>query len=164
MKKISLIAIAMLSLLAIQSCNISSTDQSHHSEAETVMISQLLSEPLLYEDQLVRIEGIIGHMCRNSGDKMRVNQFDDHGFSIMVMLGDFSANFSPEFEGKEIVATGILKAEVRNMSALDSHDHDHDHEDGHECASTAEAIKMLEERGIIADVRTFLELTSFEIK
>lgn len=142
---------------------------------ETLEIAELISNPLEFQEQEVRIEGIITHICRHSGDKMRVAEIDGEGLSVLVMLGEFAPQFSPEFEGKEVTLTGVLKATIRNIDAL-SEDHvhgedcDHEgeelaHEEGHdECASTQEAIAKMKEAGIDPDIATFIEITSFEIK
>ncbi len=136
---------------------------------ETFEIAELVSNPLEFEEQEIRIEGIINHICRHSGDKMRVAELDGEGLSIQVMLGEFASQFNPEFEGQEIVLTGILKTVVRNLDALEeAHVHAegeaHDHEEGHECESTAEAIEKMKAAGIDPDIAAFIEITSFEIK
>jgi hypothetical protein len=142
--------------------------------AEEYLISGIVGNPLELEDHLVSFEGTIGHICRHSGDKMRVVQTDDEAFSILVMLGDFTPSFNPELEGRHVVATGIVKTEVRNLDALNEehvHGEDCDHEDeahaegeDHECASTEEAIARLKERGIDPDIRVYVELTAYELK
>ncbi len=132
--------------------------------AEDKTIEELVSNPMAYEDYEVRFEGMIGHICRHSGDKMRIMQPDNDAFSIMVMLGDFTPEFGPEFEGSDIKVQGVLKTQVRNIEELEDHDHEHEHEEGHDCDSTQEAIKRLEEKGISPDIMAFIELTSFEIK
>lgn len=138
--------------------------QSQSESAELNKIAELVSEPLGFDGKQVSFEGIITHICRGSGDKMRVNQIDDPDFSIMVMLEQYQTQFNPDFEGMQVKLTGLLKTQVLNLDhAGERHDHDHAHEDGHECSSTEEAIKRLEERGITPDVRAFVELKSFEI-
>lgn len=143
---------------------------------ETIEIAELISNPLDFQEQTVRIEGIITHICRHSGDKMRVAEIEGDGLSVLVMLGDFAPEFNPEFEGKEVVLTGILKATIRNIDALAEghvHGEDCDHEgeevahteEGHdECASTQEAIAKMKEAGIDPDIATHIQITSFEIK
>jgi hypothetical protein len=134
---------------------------------EIYQIAELISNPMEFEDQEVRIEGIINHICRHSGDKMRVAELEGEGLSIQVMLGEFASQFSPEFEGQEIVLTGILKTVVRNLDALEAahvHEEGEEHEEGHECASTTEAIEKMKAAGIDPDIAAFIEITSFEIK
>jgi hypothetical protein len=133
---------------------------------ETKTISELVSEPLGFDGTQVVFEGVITHICKHSGDKMRINQVDDTDYSIMVMLEDFQPEFNPEFEGKHVRINGILKTQVLNMNEAEvTHDHAHAHdgEEGHECASTEEAVKALEEKGITPDVRAYIELKSYEI-
>ncbi len=155
--------IAMIAVLGvlIYSCN-QATQTAE--EAQVKMISEMVTEPLSLEGQEVTFEGTITHICRHSGDKMRVNQLDDSDFSIMVMLEDFQTQINQDFEGRKVKVTGVLKTQVRNLDEMEhDHDHAHDGEEGHECESTEEAIKMLEERGITPDVMAYIEMKGFEI-
>lgn len=153
-----------LATVVISSCGRQHNDAITESAVETCQIEEIVSNPLDYEETTVRFEGTIGHVCRHSGDKMRVFQQSDDAFSIMVMLGDFTGSLTTEFEGMSVVATGVVKAEVRNIDQLAQHDHDDDHDHDHECSSTQEAIARLQERGIAPDIRTYVQLTGFEIK
>jgi hypothetical protein len=135
-------------------------------ETQVYKIAELVSEPLGFEGKEVTFEGTITHICRHSGDKMRVNQVEDADFSIMVMLEEFQTQFSQDFEGRKVKVTGVLKTQVRNIGELEEqhdHDHAHDGEEGHECSSTEEAIKRLQERGITPDIVAFIEMKGFEI-
>lgn len=164
---------ALFAGILMASCGTQETRQTETVAGE-YLIAGIVSNPLELEDKLVTFEGTIGHICRNSGDKMRVVQTDDEAYSIQVMLGDFTPAFSPEFEGRHVVATGIVKTEIRNLDALnEEHEHgedcdhgdeEHAHEEGHECASTEEAIARLKERGIDPDIRVYVELTAYELK
>ncbi|MBW6497697.1 MAG: hypothetical protein K0B09_04860 [Bacteroidales bacterium] len=145
---------------------------------ETFEIAELISNPMEYEEQEIRIEGIISHICRHSGEKMRVAEIDGEGLSILVMLGDFAPQFNPEFEGQEVILTGVLKTTIQNIDALneehvhgeDGEDCDHEgeehaHEEGHDdCESTQEAIAKMKAAGIDPDIAAHIEITSFEIK
>ncbi|MFN2395801.1 MAG: DUF4920 domain-containing protein [Bacteroidales bacterium] len=152
--------IAVLGVL-IYSCN-QPTQKAE--ETQVTMISEMVTEPLSYEGQEVTFEGTITHICRHSGDKMRVNQMNDSDFSILVMLEDFQTQINPDFEGRNVKVTGILKTEVRNLDEMEhDHDHAHDGEEGHECESTEEAIKMLEEKGITPEIMAYIEMNGFEV-
>jgi hypothetical protein len=158
-KKLAIMAIAGL---MIYSCGQVKEKQSEG--AELKLISELVSDPLGFENQEVSFEGVITHICKHSGDKMRVNQVSDNDYSIMVMLEEFQTQFSQEFEGKNVRVNGVLKTVVRNLDAIEhEHEHEHDGEEGHECASTEEAIQKLQEKGITPDIRAFIELKSYEI-
>lgn len=142
-------------------------------QTETVIedftIEQLAQEPLVYEGQTVRFEGVISHICRHSGDKMRVVQTDNDAFSMQVMLGDKMNEFSVEHEGAVVAVTGILHTAIRNLAELeeqDAHDHGHgeEHEEDHACTSTEEAIRRMAEKGISPDIRPYVELLAFEVK
>lgn len=133
---------------------------------ETHQISELVMEPMLYDNQIVRFEGMISHICRHSGDKMRIVQTSDDSYSILVMLGEMASQFNPEMEGNEVVLLGTMKAEVMNIGDLEeAHDHEHEGEEhGHECSSTEEAIQKLQEKGIDPDIRAYVELMGVEQK
>ena len=136
-------------------------------EAEVVMfeIADLVSTPMDYENQEVRIEGLINHLCRHSGDKLRLAEFGGEGLSIEVMLGEFASQFNPEMEGQELVVTGVLKTAVSNMDALEAElEHAHEGEEGHECETTQEAVAKMKELGIDPNILAYIERTSFELK
>jgi hypothetical protein len=159
---------ALMLLIAVgmfYACN-QQAGQMTEQPVEVRPIAELVSNPMAFEDHQVKFEGMIGHVCRGSGDKMRVVQIDQDAYSILVMLGDMAGQFNPEMEGSEVVVTGTLKTQVANMEALEEdHDHEHGHEgEDHACDSTEEAIKRLKEKGIDPDIRAYVELTNVEIK
>lgn len=160
--------------LILASCGAGTGDQGQ-AVVESHTIETLASNPMDFEGKTVKFEGLIGHICHHSGDKMRIVQLDNDAFSMQVMLGDLMNQFKVEDEGREIAVTGVFKTVVRNLDALEAaeaHDHDHDHgheddhehEDGHACSSTEEAIKRMAEKGIDPDIRPYVELLAFEIK
>lgn len=156
--------IALIALVGFVMISCGQVKEQQSDAVETQLISELVSQPLEYEGKEVSFEGVISHICRHSGDKMRVNQVGDTDFSIMVMLEEFKPRFSAEFEGKHVKVTGVVKTVVRNMEELEhSHEHEHDGEEGHECSSTEEAVKLMAERGITPDIRAYVELKGFEI-
>ncbi len=156
-----------IAILAVVGIIFYSCSQAPQSTGDTKVynIAELVAEPLGFEGKEVTFEGTITHICRHSGDKMRVNQLEDSDFSIMVMLEDFQTQFSRDFEGRNVKVTGILKTRVRNIDQLEEqhdHDHAHDGEEGHGCASTEEAVKIMQERGITPDIVAFIEMKGFE--
>ena len=157
--------IAILAVLGVMFYSCSQAPKTTE-ETQVHKISELVAEPLGFEDQEVTFEGTITHICRHSGDKMRVNQLEDADFSILVMLEDFQTQFSPDFEGRNVKVTGLLKTRVRNIDQLEEqhdHEHAHDGEEGHECSSTEEAAKRLQERGITPDIIAFIEMSGYEL-
>ncbi|GEM_PF-578905 len=159
LKRIALFAVVGMIVLSCGQVSEQSSDVTQMNQ-----ISELVSEPLGFDEQEVSFEGTITHICRHSGDKMRVNQLDDADFSIMVMLNEFQTQINPDFEGRQVKVDGLLKTQVRNMEEIEDHqDHEHEGEEGHDCASTQEAVKRLEERGVTPDVIAYVEMQSFEI-
>ncbi|MFW6226502.1 MAG: hypothetical protein ACOC31_00205 [Bacteroidota bacterium] len=156
--------IALIALLGFIMISCGQVKEQQNDVTETQQISELVSQPLEYEDQEVSFEGVITHICQHSGDKMRVNQSDDADFSILVMLEEFQPQFSAEMEGKLVKINGVMKTVVSNMDEIDhSHDHAHDGEEEHECSSTEEAIELMAERGITPDITSYVELKGFEV-
>ena len=160
MKRFLLLMIAGLLMTA---CG-SQPQQQAESVVNTYTIEQLAVEPLVYEGQTVRFEGVIDHMCRHSGDKMRVAQVDNDTYSMQVMLGDMMDQFSQEHEGAGVVITGVLQTAIRNLDELEEDHHDDDHDHDHACDSTEEAIRRMAEKGISPDIRPYVELIAFEVK
>ncbi len=153
MKRMFLLLAAGLILAA---CGGPATDQQAEERIEDHAITVLVENPMEYEGKTVRFEGILHHMCRHSGDKMRVVQMDDSEMSIQVMLGQYMNQFSPEMEGSELTIIGNLKTEVMNMEELDEEDHD--------CETTEEALELMAERGIDPNIRPYVELKGFEVR
>jgi hypothetical protein len=156
------IAIFAVIGLFIYSCG-QVKEQETSATSEVKLISELVSNPLEFDGEEVSFEGVITHICKHSGDKMRVNQVDDAGFSIMVMLDEFQTQFSPEFEGKRVKVLGVLKTRVANAEEAHTHNHEGEGEEGHECASTEAAVKALQEKGITPDIRAYIELKGWEV-
>ncbi len=161
MKRLFLLMVAGLIMTA---CG-NQTQQQAESVVNTYTIEQLAVDPLVYEGQTVRFEGVIDHMCRHSGDKMRVAQVDNDTYSMQVMLGDMMNEFTQEHEGAQVVITGVLHTAIRNLDELGEDHHDHGDDDhDHACDSTEEAIKRMAEKGISPDIRPYVELMAFELK
>lgn len=153
----------LASLMIIVSCNSQpgNNDQvAADNQSVNVQISEILSDPLDYDNKTVKVEGIISHVCRHSGDKMRIMQ-DESDLSILVMLGDFTGQFDAESEGTRVSITGNLVTEVTNMEELAAHGHE---EDGHDCEDTREAVEVMKARGLDASIGTYISLNQYDTK
>ena len=128
--------------------------------AEAIMASipEILADPLEYEGKTISIEGVITHVCRHGGDKMRVLQ-EGSELSIQVMLGNFTGQFDVASEGRPVKLTGLIVTEVTNLDELAHHTHDGE---AHECETTREAIEIMEARGLDPRIRTYLALDHYE--
>jgi hypothetical protein len=159
-RSIGIVAVIMI----IVSCSSqqSDTGQTDSGKSLEVNISEILSDPLEFDSKSVQIEGVISHVCRHSGDKMRVMQ-DDSDLSILVMLGDFTGQLDAESEGRRVVLSGLLMTEVTNLDELTAHNHD-DGEEAHECESTLQAVEAMKAKGLDANIRTFIALNQYETK
>ncbi len=153
--------IALLFALGFILVSCGQVAEKQNESADIKLISELVAEPLAYDGQEVTIQGLITHICKHSGDKIRINQVEDADFSIMVMLQEFQPQFDPSCEGRQIKITGVLRTVVRNMDQLEEA-HNHEGEEGEGCASSQEAAKKLQEKGITPDIRAFIEMKSFE--
>ena len=84
------------------------------------------------------------------------------------MLGDYSSEITPENEGQTVVLNGLVAVSVKNIGELEEeHEHEHEgeeHEEGHECASTEEAIAKMKEKGLDPDLRVVVDLKKYELK
>ncbi len=155
MKGIILLFAAGLVMVA---CGGPATEERSEEIIEDHPIAELVEKHMEFDGRTVRFEGVIDHMCRHSGDKMRVAQPDDDGMSIQVRLGEFMNQFNVDHEGSEVTIIGALMTEVLNMEELEQHD------EGHDCESTEEAVRMMAERGIEPNIRPYIELQGFEIR
>jgi len=161
MKKLLVIVLAGLALF--------SYGQQRQEQATPIVnligIKELLTNGLGYHGKEVSVRGIISHVCRHSGDKMRVAEIDGEGLSVLVMLKDNSGSFSPESEGTELVVTGSVVARIRNLGALGKDHHPEqgsNHSGGHVCKSTEKAIRLMKEKGIDPDIAVYIDLVSYQ--
>jgi hypothetical protein len=153
--------------LVFAACNNQTKKAEEVAEIKEVTVEALAADPVSFDNQEVVFEGTVGHVCRHAGDKMRVMQTENTDFSILVMLGDFKGQITPESEGALVKVKGIVKTEVRNLDELATQHEHHDHEgeeEGHECSSTAEAIQLLKEKGIDPNIFVYIEITELEVK
>lgn len=155
-KTIGILTIVLI-LAACSSKRADNVKEVNHSVEAS--ISELLTDPLDFDNKTVKIEGVISHVCRHSGDKMRVLQ-DDSDLSIQVMLGHFTGQFGTESEGTRVLITGTLVTEVTNLDELDAHSHEG--EEGHDCENTREAIEAMKAKGLDANIRTYIALNHYE--
>lgn len=129
-----------------------------------ITISELITNPVEYGDKLVRIDGVIDHMCRNSGQKMRVKE-DGSDLSIEIQLGSLASEFSVELEGKAISLEGVLKYTVANRDALgeDAPQHGNKGEE-HDCETEKAVAEALKAKGLDPSINVFINMTRYEIR
>jgi hypothetical protein len=154
-------AIGTLAVLMIFASCGSNQDRGNLSGSGTeaiVTIPEILADPLEYDGKTISIEGVITHVCRHGGDKMRVLQ-EGSELSIQVMLGNFTGQFDVASEGRPVKLTGVIVTEVTNLDELAHHTHDGE---AHECETTLEAIEIMEARGLDPRIRTYMTLNHYE--
>lgn len=148
-------------LLLLSSCTSNQTGNGKDlsdTEIAEAGISEILADPLLFDNKTVRVEGVISHVCRHSGDKMRVLQ-DGSDLSILVMLGDLTGRFDTQSEGTRLILTGTLVTEVTNLDELEAHSHDGEE---HDCESTRQAVEAMKAKGLDANIRTYIAIGGYE--
>ena len=154
--------IGMLAIvIIIASCSSHRSETGQPASAGRIIetsISDILGDPLEYDSKKVKIEGVITHVCRHSGDKMRVLQ-DDSDLTIQVMLGDFTGQFDTGSEGMRVMLTGTLVTEVTNMDELEAHSHEGEE---HDCEDTRQAVEVMKAKGLDANIRTHIALNHYE--
>lgn len=155
-KKLLIYALLVVFLV---SCGQKAGEKTALSEITEATITEVLNNPLEFDGKEVRIAGIISHVCKNSGDKMRVTQGDSE-LSILVKLGTFTGQITPENEGHNVVFEGKLSAALNKSGATDYNAE----AEGHVCASTEEAIAKMKEQGIKPEFTVSVELSKFELK
>lgn len=144
--------------MIIASCGSQTGDKNQAASENSIVeanISELLSNPLEYDSKTVEIEGVISHVCRHTGNKMRVLQ-DGSDLSILVMLEDFTGEFDVESEGQRVALSGQLVAEVTNIGELA--------EEADDCETSREAVEAMKAKGLDADINTYVSMSRYERK
>jgi len=160
---------AAMMALVIGGCGQKNTKPAEAEVVETtqeltlVSIDELVSNPVAYGDQVVKIEGVIDHMCRETGDKMRVKG-NGSDLSIEVKLGELAKDFSIEMEGRTVVVEGTLQYVVANKGELGEMAPLHKEGEGKLCDSEKAAAEALKAKGIDPSITSFINITTYEIK
>jgi hypothetical protein len=164
MKKVLFAAIMAL---VIAGCGQTTTKQAEEAAATDAIavsaIGDLVTDPLAYGDKVVRIEGVIDHMCRHSGTKMMVKGVDSD-LSVHVQLGDLASEFNVELEGKTVVLEGLFQFEVTNKAELGEDAPAKAEGEEHDCAAEKAVAEALKAKGIDPAISPFITMTKYEIK
>lgn len=151
--------------LVIASCGPKGVKQAEVTEdaIPVVAIGDLVSNPLEFGDKVVKIEGVIDHMCRHSGSKMMVKG-SDSDLSVHVQLGDLASEFSVELEGRTVVLEGLFQFEVTNKAELGEDAPEDAEGEEHDCAAEKAVAEALKAKGIDPAISPFIKLAKYEIK
>ena len=163
MKKVLFVAVMAL---LIAGCGPKNTKPAETVAAETtaaISIDELVANPIAYGDQEVKIEGVILHMCRETGDKMMVKGADSD-LSIQVKLGELAKDFNIEMEGRTVVVEGKLQYEVANKGELGEMEPKAKEGEVKTCETEKAAAEALKAKGIDPSITSYITLVKYEIK
>lgn len=145
-----------------------------------ITVGELLKEPEAYVDREIKVEGLVTHVCKHSGQRLHLSS-GQGADRIRVEAGGDIKRFERDLEGSEIVATGILRKQVideayieemerngRGPKGMHAEDENEAAEgEGAEPGAGEQAQnmrKMLKEQGTDRIVMYWLEGESFEEK
>jgi hypothetical protein len=80
-------------------------------EVVIIPVEELLKNPDRYVDKEIKVEGMVTHVCKHSGQRLHLSDEQGTG-NIRVEAGDKIKRFERDLEGSEIVAQGILRRQV----------------------------------------------------
>lgn len=165
MKRVLLIAAVAVMIMGSCGQKTGQTAAETTEATPVVAISELVTNPMEYGDKVVRIEGVIDHMCRHSGDKMRVKE-SGSDLSIEVKLGDMASDFSVELEGRSVALEGKLQYLVGNKAELGEEAAAHQPAEGeeHSCESEKAAAEALKAKGVDPSISAFITLAKYELR
>ena len=165
MRKVLFVAIMALVIAGCGQTTSKQAEEVASTDAVAVFaIGDLVADPIAYGDKVVRIEGVIDHMCRHSGDKMRVKE-SGSDLSIEVKLGEMASQFSVEMEGREVVLEGLLQYVVDNKAELgEDAPKASEGEEDHSCDSEKAAAEALKAKGIDPSISAFITMAKYEIR
>jgi hypothetical protein len=164
MKKVLFAAIMALVIAGCGQTTPKQADEVAVTDAvELFAIGELVTNPLAYGDKVVRIEGVIDHMCRHSGTKMMVKGVDSD-LSVHVQLGDLASEFNVELEGRTVVLEGLFQFEVTNKAELGEGTPEKAEGEEHDCEAEKAVAEALKAKGIDPAISPFIKLAKYEIK
>jgi len=160
MKKILTVAAVAMLLIA---CN-SENKKADVQEAQALDFATLEASPGEFENQTIRVSGMVLHVCKHGGQKMFLTT-DSTEASLMVRVGPSIPEFEVTLEGSNVEVTGKLVATV-----VSSTGEEHDGEGDASAASsepadcpTEEALKAVGEgEECTTSVTYHIEATSFK--
>jgi len=166
MKKVLFVAVMALLIAGCGQKTQKPAEATTADAIEAIAISELVSDPITYGDKVVRIEGVIDHMCRHSGDKMRVKE-NGSDLSIEVKLGEMASQFSVDLEGRDVVLEGVLQYVVANKAELGEEapkPAEGEEAKEHSCDSEKAAAEALKAKGIDPSISAFITLAKYELR
>ncbi len=189
MKRVGIIVVVLL----VFACNGKKTDKTTSgaqagqagseviSVVEVIPVGELLKNPDPYVDKEIKVEGLVTHVCRHSGQRLHLSNENGEG-RLRVEAGDKIRRFERDLEGSEIIANGILHRQVideayieemertgrgpKGMHAEDENESGSGDAEGEpDARQQAENMRnMLKERGTDRIVMYWLDGESFEEK
>lgn len=163
MKKVLFVAIMALVIAACGQKTQKADEAVVAENTPSISIEELVANPIAYGDQEVKIEGVIIHMCRETGDKMMVKGADSD-LSIQVKLGELAKDFNIELEGRTVVVEGKLQYTVANKGELGEMDPLHKESEDKTCETEKAAAEALKAKGIDPSITSYITLVKYEIK
>ena len=115
-------------------------------------IDDLMVNPDQYDGQLIRVSGLVTHVCKHSGKRIHLASPESNNWIRVEATGNIK-NFQRELEGSNIVVEGEFKKLVIDQEYLVKWEGELEHgeahfEDGHEADNNPEA-----ERGLLENMR-----------
>ncbi|MEX0987198.1 MAG: hypothetical protein WD052_06945 [Bacteroidales bacterium] len=157
--------ISIIALIFLISCN--SENKSGNSLSEIIRditLENLAGSALELDDDMIRISGLVTHVCQHGGQKMFLTN-EDKSVSLLVRVTNSIPEFKTTLEGSIVEVTGILVVSVADNSEKGmGHDHDDDSGVGlteEECETEA-AMKDSENGCCAPNITYHVEAVSFK--
>ena len=111
MKKLNLLLIALVSVIAFASCNSNKKTETETETTQTIVtVDELLANAEQEIDNIVLLEGVCTHICSHGGKKLFL-MGDDDSKTIRVEANDDIGAFKPESVNSIVQVKGTLKEE-----------------------------------------------------
>ncbi|MFC2125358.1 hypothetical protein ACFLU5_11140 [Bacteroidota bacterium] len=154
-----LLILASLATLTIFGCNCGKNKDTNQAqvvenEIDTQNIEAILASPDDYAGLVVRVSGLVTHVCKHSGQRLHLSSPDSENWIRVEATGNIS-NFQRELEGSSILVEGEFKKQViddeyltkwENELGGDKEHHAADHGDENNVEGEKSQIEHLRER------------------
>jgi len=170
-----LLILASLSLLLFYGCNCGNNKDKNqtqviNNESEAQDVDAILASPDDYAGHVVRVKGLVTHVCKHSGQRLHLSSPDSENWVRVEAAGNIK-NFQRELEGSSILVEGEFKKQVidedylskwENEMASKGENHDHS-ESTEESEQITNMRKRLENSGKDQLVSYWVDGTSFKV-
>lgn len=150
--------LTILAIALLFSCN-SSTKSNE--EISQLTIDQLVNSAENLKDEIISVEGMVTHVCREGGQKMFMTNGTKE-INLLVRVSESIPEFDVALEGSNVKVTGKLIVSYSDIAADEMHEGESSGMEAEECVTEKAMNEMKDGAECKSNVTFHLEATSYK--